>query len=181
MIEQPVRPERPPEPPTLPPNWVDAYKMYIRFWINLARTVRVSDEEAKDIVHGVIASSLANAGKEFQSLQHIRNYVAKGVLNRAMQVRHRGGRLAPITEHLESVFAVLPEELASDSSNIRQALREGIERLPRNDFEILKLRFYSGLTFSEISQMLKMPVSTLKSREGAALKRIRKWLRKKGL
>jgi len=181
MIEQPVRPERSPDPPTLPPDWVEAYKKYVHFWINLARTIRVSDEEAKDIVHGVIASSLANAGKEFQSLEHIRNYIAKGVLNRALQVRHRAGRLAPITEHLESVFAVLPDETASDSSNIRQALREGIERLPRNDFEILKLRFYSGLTFGEISQMLQMPVSTLKSREEAALKRIRKWLRKKGL
>jgi RNA polymerase sigma-70 factor (ECF subfamily) len=181
MRDQPERPERPPDPPTLPPNWVDAYKTYIRFWINLARTIRVSDEEAKDIVHGVIASSLANTGKEFHSLEHIRNYVAKGVLNRALQVRHRAGRLAPITEHLESVFAVLPDETAPDSPNIRRALREGIERLPRNDFEIVKLRYYSGLTFSEISQMLQMPVSTLKSREEAALKRIRKWLRKKGL
>jgi RNA polymerase sigma factor (sigma-70 family) len=107
--------------------------------------------------------------------------VAKGVLNRAMQAKHRAGRLAPITQNLESVFAILPDETASDSPGVRQALREGIERLPRNDFEILKLRFYSGLTFGEISQMLQMPVSTLKSREGAALKRIRKWLRKKGI
>jgi len=181
MIEPPVRPEQSPDPPTLPPNWVDAYKKYVRFWINLARTVRVSDEEAKDIVHGVIASSLANAGKEFQSMEHIRNYVAKGVLNRALQVKHRAGRQAPLTEHLEAGFPVMPDESASDASSIRQALREGIERLPRNDFEIVKLRFYCGLTFSEISQMLNMPVSTLKSREEAALKRIRKWLRKKGM
>ncbi len=61
----------------------------------------------------------------------------------------------------------------------RAALRAVINGLSRQDYEIIKLRFFSGLTFIEISRMLQKPVSTLKSREDAALRRIRKDMQKR--
>jgi len=161
--------------------WGLAYQKYLRFWINLAKTLKVSDDEAKDIVHGVIYTILSGSTKRFESYEHIRNYVAKSILNRAIQSKQRKERRTSWSEATELQFPVSPEAFAGDEELRMQAFREAIQQLSGRDFEIIKLRFYSGNTFQEISQMLNAPISTLKSREEAALKRIRKWLRKKGI
>ena len=164
-----------------PPSWVDAYRKYFRFWINLASTSGITREDAKDIVQSVVSSAMTNANCDFQSLEHIRNYVAKGVVNRAIQAKQRADRHSPITEATEVKFAVSVDETSVDILRQRELLKEGIRTLPYRDFEILKLRFYSGFTFGEISALLNLPVSTLKSREEAALKKIRRLFRKKGV
>jgi RNA polymerase sigma-70 factor, ECF subfamily len=164
----------------LPPDWVQAYKKYRRFWINLARSASLSEDEAKDLVQTVIAATLAQPDRTFESLEHIRNYVARGVLNRATQVRLRGDRFTRMTEQIEIDLATTPDDPGRDEATVRTMLLQGIRRLSKKDSEILKLRFYSGLTFQEISHLLHMPVSTLKSREEAALKRVRSWFRKNG-
>jgi RNA polymerase sigma factor (sigma-70 family) len=48
------------------------------------------------------------------------------------------------------------------------------------DYEIVKLRYFTGLTFQEIADYLGLALSTVKSREESALKRIRRALRKYG-
>ena len=160
--------------------WRNAYRSYFRFWVNLAKTVRLTDEEAKDVVHGVIASLLNNAHVDFESMDHVRNYVSKSVVNRAIQFKQRRDRQDQWTETLEIRFATNPEGGAEEEERLYEAAREGVRGLSRRDFEIIKLRFYSGLTFLEISGMLGIPISTLKSRETVALKKLRESLRKKG-
>ena len=159
------------------PLWIEAYRRYIRFWTNLARTTLITKEEAEDIVHGVVSSLLLKQNKRFESVEHIRNYVAKSVVNRAIQLRQRGGRSVDLPEPVDpSSLEILRSGSAEEISS--HVLRSIIQRLPRRDFEIIKLRFYSGFTFKEIGELLDLPISTLKSREDAALKRIRKQLRK---
>lgn len=138
-------------------------------------------QDSEDIVHGVICSALEKTGKTFESLEHIRNYVAKGVLNRVIQARQRADRHVPLSEHYESRCPVKLNDLSIDQERIQGLLREAIRNLPDRDFEILKLRFYVGLTFNEISQLLSLPMSTLKSREESAVRKIRKWFRKCGV
>jgi RNA polymerase sigma factor (sigma-70 family) len=164
-----------------PLNWADAYRKYIRFWINLASTSGITRDDAKDIVHSVVSSAMMNATCSFQSLEHIRNYVAKGVINRSIQAKQRADRHSPITEAVELKFAILIDEISVDIHRQREVLKQAIRTLPQRDFEILKLRFYSGLTFGEISTLLHLPVSTLKSREEAALKKLRRLLWKMGV
>ena len=162
------------------PMWVTAYRKYFRLWVRLAKTIRISEDDAKDIVHGVISSLLSDSTKSFQSLDHIRNYVARSVLNRAIQSKRRGERKTPWMEHIELRFPVVLEETVDDDY-LTHALKSAIQRLPRRDFDVIKLRYYAGYTFDEISRILGTPISTLKSREEAALQRLERWLRKKGL
>jgi hypothetical protein len=75
-----------------------AYQKYKTFWVNLARTSFVSQEDGEDIVHGIISSILTRTDLEFESLEHLRNYVARGVLNRAIQIRARGVRVGEYDE-----------------------------------------------------------------------------------
>jgi len=158
----------------------EAYQKYFSLWVNLAKSVHTTDEEAKDIVHTVIASILENPSTEFESVTHVRNYVAKGVLNRSIQARQRGGRTGAWTEIAELRHAVEAKEPGIDEERRMRAFREALLGLPKRDFEIIKMRFFTGLQFKEISKMLHRPVSTLKSREEAAIKRIREFVRKRG-
>jgi RNA polymerase sigma-70 factor (ECF subfamily) len=158
--------------------WIEAYQRYLRFWTNLARTTLITKEEAEDIVHGVVSSLLMKQKKQFESVEHIRNYVAKSVVNRAIQLRQRGGKHIELPDSADPASLELLRSGGGDhvSSDV---LRLIIRQLPSRDFEIIKLRFYSGFTFKEIGELLNLPISTLKSREDAALKRIRKLVRKR--
>jgi RNA polymerase sigma factor (sigma-70 family) len=163
----------------LPPDWVTAYRKYLRFWVNLARSSSLSEEDAQDVVHAVIASALALDRRRFESVEHIRNYVARGVLNRSFQMHQRGGRCTEFTEKIDVLFAERAEELNHDEHLLRSVLLQGLKSLSRKDFEVLKLRFYGGFTFQEISDLLHLPVSTLKSREESAMNKLRRWFRKR--
>lgn len=155
--------------------WSEAYARYLRLWINLARTTMITREEAEDIVHGVVSSLLMRSDKQFESIEHIRNYVARSVLNRGIQLRQRGARLVDITETTE--IMMFREARSNASSELPdRTLLNIIKTLPENDFVIIKLRFFAGFTFKEIRELLDLPISTLKSRELAALRRIRKAL-----
>ncbi len=157
-----------------------AYRRYIRFWINLAKTVQISEDEAKDVVHTVLYCTFRNESREFQSLDHVRNYVAKGVLNRAIQWKKKRDRSSPWDDQAETRFAVSIDLSKTENADMGLAFRECLKRLPKRDYEVVKHRFYSGLRFAEISDLLGVPISTLKSREDAGIKKMRKWLRKMG-
>jgi RNA polymerase sigma factor (sigma-70 family) len=97
-----------------------------------------------------------------------------------MQLRQRNERRSSWGIVMEQKFPVDPWPLPMDEAKKKELLASAIRRLPRIDFEVLKLRYYTGLTYNEISCLLRVPISTLKSREGAAIKKLRKWLRKNG-
>jgi RNA polymerase sigma factor (sigma-70 family) len=156
------------------------YRKYFNLWVNLAKSITRSEDDARDVVHNVISGILNDPAREFESIAHVRNYVARAVINRAIQGKQRNEKSVEFTEDLESRMSKVPETLEEHQEEEMTMLKGGIRGLPRNDFEIIKLRFYAGLTFLEISELLNIPVSTLKSRETAALKRMRKWIRKNG-
>ncbi len=166
-------------PASLSPLWKTAYRKYRRFWLNLARGQRISEDEAKDILHTILCSMLTDDQKEFGSVEHIRNYVSRAILNRAALARKDAGRNLSWNETLERLHPVLDDE-AAEAEDLREAIRDGLRGLSGPAFQVVKLRFYAGLTFNEVSQMLKMPIATIKSREEAAIRKIRATLRKKG-
>lgn len=168
-------------PVVLPPDWIDAYRKYFSFWVSLARSSSLSMEDAKDVVHAVIASALGQDRSRFESLEHIRNYVARGVLNRVILFYQRGMRTTEFTERIDIQIAERIGEPNYDEQKVRSVLLEALRGLPKKDMEILKLRHFSGYTFQQIGELLHLPVSTLKSREDSAIKKLRQSFRKKGL
>ncbi len=129
----------------------------------------------------MIESALAQDPSRFESLEHIRNYVARGVLNRVILFYQRGRRTTEFTERIDIQFAERVAEPNHDEQLMRSVLLEALRGLPRKDLEILKLRHFGGYTFQQIGELLHLPVSTLKSREDSAIKKLRHWFRKRGL
>ncbi len=160
--------------------WIAAYKQYFAFWKNLARTIHLSSEEAEDVVHTVIAGLLTDGARDFESLEHLRNYVSRSVLNRAMQYKQRSKRFSVWEEAVEVKLACAPDLAPGDAELLQGSFRRGLLRLSDSDFQLIKLRFFTGLTFAELSTLLGMPISTLKSREISALRKLRTWMRDDG-
>ena len=157
-----------------------AYRKYFRLWAKLARGAGLTEDEANDVVHSVIAAILSDPKRRFESLEHARNYVAKSVLNRVKVVNARSRRITPWEENVEGRFAVIPDDCPGDQQKERMALQKAVQKLPRRDFDILKMRFFSGFTLAQVGSILGMPISTVKSREDVILRRMRVQLRKSG-
>jgi RNA polymerase sigma factor (sigma-70 family) len=157
-----------------------AYVLYIRLWLNIARCGDLSEEDAEDIVHTVLVSILSDGKRSFESVEHARNYVAKSVMNRARETRMKGSRRMPWGDFLEDHFSVRLDEYGFDELKRREALRRVICGLPKRDFNIIKFRFFSGFTLAEAAELLSMPISTISSREGVLLVKMRELMRKLG-
>lgn len=69
----------------------------------------------------------------------------------------------------------------ADSIEISQLIEKGLASLPQHLREVLVLKYFSELSFADISYVLSLPASTAKSRAYAALKRLRSELRRLGV
>jgi RNA polymerase sigma-70 factor (ECF subfamily) len=67
-----------------------------------------------------------------------------------------------------------------ERQELAQAVAEAVAGLPPPLREALVLRHYEGLSFEEMSRLLQVPASTLKSRFAAALGRLRQRLERMG-
>jgi RNA polymerase sigma factor (sigma-70 family) len=161
--------------------WAVAYKRYYRLWLSLANSVCFNASDAEDVVHAVIQSAIARPGEPFGSLEHIRNYVAKAVLNRAVQTRQKDERLTRWDGEAEIRAGVEPSALELEEKERDLMLRKALVALSPRDWEVVKLRYFNGLTFQEIADGLGLSVSTIKSREESVLRKIRTRLRKFGI
>lgn len=72
-----------------------------------------------------------------------------------------------------------PEE-GLERRELRDAVRRAVEALPAGEREVLILAEYNGFRYPEISEILGIPVGTVKSRMFSALRRLRENLEKRG-
>ena len=68
-----------------------------------------------------------------------------------------------------------PDELA-ERKEAEQQVRLALERLPEDLRVIVVMRYYDGLKFREIAEILNCPVSTVKSRMAAGMRRLNQML-----
>ncbi len=160
--------------------WQQAYHKYHRFWVTLAQSGRFPESEAEEMLHAVLISIMDDPAREFLSLEHIRNYVARAILNRIIEWRKTDARYSEWDDESERGNLDHDELSPAEQNELRLVLRNGMRRLPAPLYRILKLRFFSGFSFQEMSEYLNLPISTIKSREDAALKKIRQLLEKHG-
>ena len=60
---------------------------------------------------------------------------------------------------------------------VAQLIREALQELPANQQEVLKMAYYDGLSQSEITQKLNIPLGTVKTRTRQGLLKLRKLLK----
>lgn len=80
---------------------------------------------------------------------------------------------------LESVDAETRSDPGSDLSRreVQSAVQRAVEALPEGEREVLLLSEYNGFKYAEISEILGIPVGTVKSRMFSAVQRLKEALK----
>jgi RNA polymerase sigma-70 factor (sigma-E family) len=133
--------------------------------------VLTGDQElAQDILQDVLSRANARWGRIGQ-MDQPRAYVRKMVVNDYLSWRRRSWRSVPSGMAEEMNTAQTPD--ISTAVVQRQALLGEIARLPRRQRAVIVLRYYEGLSDSEVARVLGCRPATVRGYAARALEALR--------
>ncbi|MDO8587133.1 MAG: sigma-70 family RNA polymerase sigma factor [Armatimonadota bacterium] len=135
-----------------------------------ALAITGSTEDAEDAVQDVFARVI-RSNPSLRNVDNVRAYLLASARNAAFSLLRTRRR------RNEDMFAGDAEIESSADTRETPAdtlvLREAFESLPAEQREVILLKVYEGMTFSEISQAVDAPLGTITSRYRYALSRLR--------
>jgi RNA polymerase sigma-70 factor, ECF subfamily len=127
-----------------------------------------SRERAEDLAQETFLAVI-RAGSRYEPRALVRTYLYGIALNLVAAERRTGVRNAVLVEG--------GSELATNAdSDAALWVRRALEKLEASEREILMLREYEQLSYSEIAQLLRIPVNTVRSRLFRARMALKSWL-----
>ena len=143
----------------------------------LARLV-ASPSEVEDLRQEVFLK-VFRARNRYRARGAFSTWLYRIVLNVARDAARRR-RPEPLGDH-EPRATDEPAEQLAEQREVRRQVAAALETLPEMLREPLVLKHYSELTFAQIAEVTGLPASTVKSRVGAALVRLRRALERQGI
>jgi RNA polymerase sigma factor (sigma-70 family) len=162
-------------------DWGGFFRQYRPLAVRFATGLVAGDEaRAEDLVQEAaraLFERAENGELTLESRAHARNYFMRSVHNLAVSGLRRG-RPGELPEALEGREedprdALEHEELTLARGRRERDVQDAVADLPEPERRVLGQRFGDGLSFREISEREGVAISTLHSRVGAALKKIR--------
>lgn len=125
--------------------------------------------EAEDIVHDAVLRLLEKRDIEIKP-ESIRLYLFRIVHNLCLDRMRTGGGEIILKEDVEI------EDKTDDTLDLEEADRINglLDTLSRQESEVIRMRIIDNLSFVEISNILAVPQSTLKSRCKSGLEKLRR-------
>jgi RNA polymerase sigma-70 factor, ECF subfamily len=85
---------------------------------------------------------------------------------RSQERRHRHEQYLPARQSHD------PPDVSLEQSEMEKAIQAALSRLPREQREVVVLRTWSDMTFSQISKILTIPLSTAHALYGTAMRKL---------
>ena len=140
-------------------------------WFKLAMRILENREEAEDVVQETLAFLWEK--RQFLSIENPGAYVARAVWLNSIKRRTR----RKVTLPLEDVPEPATGEIFSDDPPVDpRHLERALEALPPGQQTVIRLKYYRGLSFKEIGEILKISLNTAASRCRYALAALNKSL-----
>lgn len=114
------------------------------------------DQRADDLTQETFLAVI-RASARYEPRALVRTYLYAIAMNLLAAERRRLFRDSPPGE-------IAPEPASRDASDAVLWIRQALEKLDDSEREILMLREYEHLSYAEIAELLKLPVSTVRSR-----------------
>jgi RNA polymerase sigma-70 factor (ECF subfamily) len=147
------------------------YDRHAGVMLALAERILRNGREAEDLVHDVFVEVWKHAGDYDPERGSVAAWLRLRTRSRAID-RVRSARLTratPLeTAHEPNTHMPDPEAAASGTK-----LQEALSSLPGEQAAVLLLGYFEGLTSSEISDRVGVPLGTVKSRAAAAMAKLR--------
>lgn len=156
------------------------YDRHSRVAFSLAFRLLGDRQSAEDLVQDAFLAVWRGASSYASSRGSVRTWMLSILHNRGVDRLRTLGAMSRRQDALEQVELRRPDAPDAATLGIESALagsiREELGSLPDEQHEVLKLAYYGGFTHHEISEMLKLPLGTVKSRMHLGLERLRRGL-----
>jgi RNA polymerase sigma-70 factor, ECF subfamily len=167
-----------------------AFDLLVRRWDRkiqgAAFRVLGSDDEARDVSQEAFLKAFRNLGA-FKREARFSSWLYQIALNLCRdRLRRRKGREMLSLEVLEDSGQSLPGPAPTaldlvEAQDVARVVAAAVRQLSDEQREAVILKEYQGLTFPEISEVLGVPVSTVKTRLYRALSQLKTLLEARGL
>lgn len=153
------------------------YDRHAQVAYSLAFRLVGSRTEAEDLVQESMLAIWRGAASYSPARGSVRTWLLSIVHNRGIDLIRRAGAATRRQEALEQIERVRPPENDTAALGVGRAIsadvRAALADLPDDQVQVLKLAYYGGYTHTEISEMLDVPLGTIKSRMRLGLERLR--------
>src|SRR5215208_3587669 len=159
------------------------YDRHSRSAFSLAYRMMGERQAAEDLAQDAFIKVWRNAASYRAERGSVRTWILSIVHNRGIdQLRSTASR----RRTQEKIEALAPRSQPSEAfseiwrKSRRDQVREALKTLPPEQLKILELACFSGYTHVEISELLSLPLGTVKGRMRLGLKKIRDYFDSRG-
>jgi RNA polymerase sigma-70 factor (ECF subfamily) len=150
-------------------------KQHEKALLNVAYRVLGDSEQARDIVHDSYIA-FWESQNEFKSGSSIKTYLYRIVINKCINYRRRRQRWF----NLAPVFSGKSHVEPSNTYEIKEFTRKLFASIPSQFTAPLVLLEVDGMSYEEISDILELPVGTIRTRIFRCREKLRKELARMG-
>ena len=154
------------------------YDRHSRAAYSLAYRMMGERQAAEDLVQDALIKVWRSAGGFRSERGSVRTWILSIVHNRGIdQLRSLASRRRTQDRVEQSAPRSQPSEAFAEAwrNRQREQIREALNSLPAEQLKILELAYFSGYTHVEISNLLGLPLGTVKGRMRLGLKKIREY------
>ena len=142
------------------------FEKYNKDFLRFANCLTNNEERAMDLVQDTYVSGLERE----EIFDCMNEYQIKGWFFTTIKNKN----IDNIRKQNRSIF-IEDEDLIVDSENFEEAvvMRELIDQLPKNQRQVILLRYQMNLNSTEIGELLGISPSTVRSRLGTSIKNLK--------
>jgi RNA polymerase sigma-70 factor, ECF subfamily len=152
------------------------YDRHSRSAYSLAYRMMGDKQAAEDLLQDVFLKVWRAAGSYRAERGSVRTWILSIVHNRGIdQIRATASRRRTQDKVEASAAKTQPSEAFASAwrNSQRDQVRDALNTLPPEQLKILELAYFSGYTHVEISELLGLPLGTVKGRMRLGLKKIK--------
>jgi RNA polymerase sigma-70 factor (ECF subfamily) len=152
------------------------YDRHSRAAFSLAYRMMGERQASEDLMQDAFLKVWRSAKSYRAERGSVRTWILSIVHNRGIdQIRSQASRRRTQEKIEASAPRSQPSEAFAETlrNSQREQVREALNTLPPEQLKILELAYFSGYTHVEISDLLRLPLGTVKGRMRLGLKKIR--------
>ncbi|MBA2690973.1 MAG: sigma-70 family RNA polymerase sigma factor [Rubrobacter sp.] len=159
-----------------PDAFAALYDRHSRAAYSLGYRIMGQRQTAEDLVQEVFLKVWRSAGSYRAERGSVRTWILSIVHHRGIdQLRATASRQRTKDRFEASAEKSQPSEAFAETwrNSQRDQVREALKTLPEEQLKILELAYFSGYTHVEISELMDIPLGTVKGRMRLGLKKMR--------
>lgn len=157
------------------------YDRYGRMAYALAYRILGESEAAEDVVHDAFISAWRGAGSYRRERGKVRGWLMSIVHHRAVDLLRRKTTFRPAPLEAADDHAAEEDTAEMAERNVEhQTVRAALENLPPAQRRTIELAYFGGYTHVELSELMGVPLGTVKGRMRIGLQKLRRALDAQG-